>query len=393
VRDSLYIAWRYLSFYRMRTGTLIAVVALIATIPAALAILSAEAERQLTARAAATPLLVGAPGSALDLTMNALYFRLQPPNLLAMAEADDIDASGLAYAIPLYVRFHARGAPIVGTAIDYFKLRGLRLARGRPFAVLGEAVLGSEAARRLGAGAGGAIVSSPENPFDLAGSYPLKMPVVGVLAPTGTPDDRAVFVDVRTTWIIEGLGHGHEDLARVRDSSVLLKREGGELVANAKLMQYAEIDRDNIDSFHFHGPQGGFPLTGAIAVARDGRAETILRGRYEDTAARAQAVKPAGVMAGVIDDIFRVRDLIAGIVALVAAATVLALALVFNLSLRLREREMEVLFHIGAQRLTAVRLVAAEIALLLTAGLALAAIVSAALSVYRQPLVQWLALQ
>ena len=30
------------------------------------------------------------------------------------------------------------------------------------------------------------------------------MTVTGVLAPTGTPDDDAVLVDIKTAWVIEG---------------------------------------------------------------------------------------------------------------------------------------------------------------------------------------------
>ena len=59
-------------------------------------------------------------------------------------------------------------------------------------------------------GVGGHVVSSPESVFDLAGVYPLKMAVVGVLAPTHTPDDDAVFVDVKTAWVIAGLAHGFD---------------------------------------------------------------------------------------------------------------------------------------------------------------------------------------
>ena len=64
--DSLYVAWRYLAFNRLRTATLIACVTLLAALPAALQVLLAESDRQLRARAAATPLLLGAKGSALD---------------------------------------------------------------------------------------------------------------------------------------------------------------------------------------------------------------------------------------------------------------------------------------------------------------------------------------
>ena len=49
--------------------------------------------------------------------------------------------------------------------------------------------------------------------YDLSAEYPLKMRVTGILAPTGTPDDLAVFTDVKTAWVIDGIGHGHDDLA------------------------------------------------------------------------------------------------------------------------------------------------------------------------------------
>ena len=38
------------------------------------------------------------------------------------------------------------------------------------------------------------------------------MKVVGVLSPVATPDDEAVFVDVKTAWVIAGLAHGHDDV-------------------------------------------------------------------------------------------------------------------------------------------------------------------------------------
>ena len=56
---------------------------------------------------------------------------------------------------------------------------------------LGECVVGSEAAQVLGVEPGDHVLSSAGNAFDVAGSFPLKMKVVGVLAPTGTADDEA----------------------------------------------------------------------------------------------------------------------------------------------------------------------------------------------------------
>ena len=69
--DSLYIAWKYISYYRARTMTLVACVTLIAVLPLALELLLDESEQQLLSRADSTPLLLGARGSALDLVMNS----------------------------------------------------------------------------------------------------------------------------------------------------------------------------------------------------------------------------------------------------------------------------------------------------------------------------------
>ena len=72
------------------------------------------------------------------------------------------------------------------------------LVRGDP-AVLCDpavAVVGARAARELGVGPGDGLVSSPESVFDLAGVYPLRMRVVGVLAPAHGPDDLAIFAQM-----------------------------------------------------------------------------------------------------------------------------------------------------------------------------------------------------
>jgi len=209
--NSLYVAWRYLNFNRARSLTLVACVTLITVLPLSLELLLDESERQLLARAENTPLIVGAKGSSLDLVMNSLYFGDTVPEVISMAAVDRVLDTDLALPIPLYVRFKARGFPIVGTNLDYFDFRGLGVAEGRNLALLGECVLGARAAEEMGLGPGDFLLSSPETLFDLAGVYPLKMQVVGVLAPTHSADDQAVFVDVKTAWIIQGLVHGHAD--------------------------------------------------------------------------------------------------------------------------------------------------------------------------------------
>ncbi|MHC4119847.1 MAG: ABC transporter permease, partial [Planctomycetota bacterium] len=280
MKSSLYIAFKYIRYNKIRTATLIACITLILFLPASLELLVRESETQLMSRAQSTPLLFGAKGSSLDLAMNSLYFAEEVPELVTMQISHAVGATGFAAPIPVYVRFKARGHPIVGTTLDYFDFRGLTIAKGRNMAVLGDCVVGAKAARKLGLEPGDSLISSPENLFDLAGVYPLKMKVAGILDKSHTSDDLAVFVDLKTAWIIEGFGHGHEDLAKAKDAQVILKRDDRNITASPKLFQYAEITEDNLDSFHFHGNLESYPITAVIAVPHSAKSGTILQGRY-----------------------------------------------------------------------------------------------------------------
>jgi putative ABC transport system permease protein len=371
VTDVLHLAWQYLLRHRGKTLILIVSLTLIAYLPSGLRILVDRSARQLTARAEATPLLVGAKGSAVELVLNSLYFESETPELTTYADAERVADSGLALAVPLYVRFRVRDVPIVGTSLDYFEFRGLEPASGRLMATLGECVLGARAAERLEVGPGDAIVSSPETVFDLAGVYPLRMRVAGVLEPTETPDDLAVFVDVKTAWVIQGLGHGHQDMAAPGATGVL-SRTDTTVTANASVVQYNEITEDNLDSFHFHGSAGGYPLSAVLAVPHDDKSRVILMGRYENPDDRSQIVEPAGIMDDLLGTVLTVRNYVVAAVALVGLSTLATAVLVFMLSLRIRRREIETMLKIGGsgRRIAAVLATEVVVVLLIAGALA-----------------------
>lgn len=366
--DSLYIAWKYIGYNKWKTATLVACITLITCLPAALQLLLGESERQLMSRAVTTPLVIGAKGSSLDLVMNTLYFGDQVPELITMAASNQVDDTELALPIPMYVRFRARGNPVVGTTLDYFDFRGLKIQKGRQLALLGDCVLGAKVAEALGLNTEDSLVSSPETLFDLAGVYPLKMKVVGVLEKSHTSDDLAVFVDLKTTWVIQGLGHGHKDVTRLKDPTLVLKRSKSNVAATAKLYHFTEITESNMNNFHFHGNLEGYPITAVIAVAYDEKSGTILRGRYLSKKETQQIVRPLDVIGGLLQNIFRIKNVLDAVISVVVLATVLAIVLVFALSIRLRQREIQTIFKLGCSRLTIVRLVAAEILIILMAS-------------------------
>lgn len=299
--------------------------------------------------------------------MNSLYFDDEITQVISLQAADEVADTGLGYAIPLYVRFKARNHPVVGTSIDYFDFRKLELATGRMLAVIGDCVIGADVAAEHGLLPGDHIVSSPETLFDLAGAYPLKMTVTGVLQRSHTADDRAVFVDLKTAWVIEGLGHGHQDLRKPGDSSVILDRTKDTVTANAKLFQYTEITADNLESFHFHGDASVYPLTAVVAVPHSTKAAALLRGRYLENPDH-HLVRPTEVIQGLLENIFRIKSVIDSVIAIVGIATVLAIALVFTLSVRLRQRELDTIFKLGCSRMTTFNLIVAEIGLIVLAS-------------------------
>ncbi|MGB5294116.1 MAG: ABC transporter permease [Thermoanaerobaculia bacterium] len=376
MKDTLYLAWRYLAHHRIKTAILVGSLTLITFLPVGLNVIVGQSAKELTARAEATPLLVGAKGSPLELALNSLYFESDTPALTTYSEAVRIEESGLAQPIPLYVRFRSREYPIVGTTLEYFDFRGLEIASGRSMAVLGECVLGSRVAVKLGVGPGDTVVSSPESVFDLAGVYPLKMQVVGVLEPSYTADDGAIFVDLKTTWVIKGLVHGHQDMDAPEAAAGVLKREGDTITANASVVQYNEITPDNVDSFHFHGGMDGYPISAIIAVPHDQKSGTILMGRYEADDDISQIVQPATVMNELLGTILTIREFVVAALILVAIATLATAALVFLLSLRLRRREIDTMSKIGGSRLSIGSLLVSEIVAVLIAGVLLAGLLT-----------------
>lgn len=357
---ALFLGWRYLAHHRFKSGILIASITLMLFLPAATRLLVEDSATALTARADVTPLILGARGSELELVLNTLYFHAKSPAEIENRSFVEARSTGLAELIPIHSRFHAQGAPIVGTSPDYFDFRGLKIANGRQMGLLGECIIGANVAARLKLGPGDSIISSPETVFDIAGVYPLKMTIAGVLDFAGTADDDAVFVDVRTSWIIQGLGHGHTDLAEPEAGAAVLNRRDNVVTANASLTQYAEITPENIAAFHFHGSDETFPLTSIIAVPPDQKNATLLLGRYQDNAL-LQLVMPGKVLDDLLETVFAVQNYVILGLAILSLATVAVIALVFLLSQQLRKGEFHTLSRIGASRGYVSVLVASEI--------------------------------
>lgn len=366
------LAWRYVTYHRYTSLVLVACLVLTLFLPVAVSLVLRQFHQQIMARAESTPGLVGAWGSRLDLTLDALYFRSDVKREILYGEVEKLQEQGRGLAIPLHLRYTARQYPIVGTSLDYFPFRKLRLAQGGSMTRLGDCVVGANVARALGIRPGDRIKSDRENDLDIAGNPPLNMRVMGILARADSADDDAVFVDLKTAWIIQGLGHGHDEVDAETDENLILGRDGENTVASAAVTSYLEITDENVKSFHFHGDFNTFPITAIVAVPTDSRAANLLEGTFVGNQ-DLQYVLPSLVVTELMAMVLQIKALFDANALLISIATALLLGLVILLSLKLRQREMETMFKLGCSRSTIAALQAAELAIIAAVGLAIVA--------------------
>ncbi|TBW37364.1 ABC transporter permease [Siculibacillus lacustris] len=181
-----------------------------------------RAFRHASARAADDfPLLIGAAGSNTQLVLTSVYLRLEALPLMNGAALARLGTDERVAAVaPIAFGDVVAGHPVIGTTAAFAGRWG-RLApiEGRMFAAENEAVIGSDARLAIGDdlkpshGHAGAVwptdlghVGTEEAAHVHAGAH---YKVVGRLAPTGGPWDRAVIVPVETVWETHGLGNGH----------------------------------------------------------------------------------------------------------------------------------------------------------------------------------------
>ena len=382
------LAWRYILYHRGRSIILMCCIFLTLVLPVCLGILLRQFSRQIVSRAEATPVVVGAKGSQLDLALHAIYFSRAPETFLTYAEAESVGDSGLATPIPLHVKYSAQGFPVVGTSLQYFRYRGLSIDRGESLAMLGDCVVGFSVAKELGVGPGDQILSDRGNVLDLAGEYPLKLNVVGVLSKTDTADDKAVFADLKTVWVIQGLGHGHQDLEQPENESAIIGQDGNRIVASAAVLPYTEITESNMSSFHFHGEVSSFPISAVIVDAPDVKSQTILEGRYRSGDGESQLVRPPDEIRELMALVFQVKQFFDANAILVAIATLALLALVVMLSLKLRAREMETMFRLGCSKGTMFWIQVSELGIVFLLALCLVFVASTVVWTYADEVVQ-----
>ncbi|MCF3935498.1 ABC transporter permease [Acuticoccus sp. M5D2P5] len=196
--------------WRFRWTNLLFVLLIAASVGIGVGLIAQERGlRQGTARAAEKfDLIVAAPGSEMTMLLAAVYLQPADVPLVSGDVFNEIAANPrVAIAAPLAFGDSYEGASVIGTTAQFVTHLSGALGAGRVFETTGEAVAGAAAPLAIGDiftpahGHGDGAEADAHAGADYR--------VVGKMAPTGSPWDRAILVPVEAVWMVHGLAPGH----------------------------------------------------------------------------------------------------------------------------------------------------------------------------------------
>ena len=158
-------------------------------------------------------LIVGAPGSQIDLLLRVVFLQRGSVELLTgEPERKLLSEERADFVAPIGFGDSYEGHPVVGTVPQLIMhLSGNQLAEGRNFENPFEAVIGANSSLKVGDtfhathGAEEAEGEAEHHQHDQS------ITVVGRMTATGTPWDRALLTPIELTWMVHELGTGHGD--------------------------------------------------------------------------------------------------------------------------------------------------------------------------------------
>jgi putative ABC transport system permease protein len=205
------MAWRSVRARRGVTVLTLLGIALATALPCGVLLLREQAEHSLLREGAGVDLVVGGKGSPLQLVLSVVHHLDVPTGNIPLSVYESLRQDRrIVQAVPLSLGDNVGGFRIVGTTHGFFDWRPrdhegegpwLRLREGTLFGDTFDAVLGAEAAARLGLGIGDSFVGShglqaaPGTEHD---DFPYR--VTGILERTGGSVDRLVFSTLQSVW-------------------------------------------------------------------------------------------------------------------------------------------------------------------------------------------------
>ncbi len=235
-------------------------------------------------------LIVGAKGSKLQLVLNTVYHLSSPIENLPYGYYKEFTEGRFApyveKVVPVCLGDNYEGYRVVGTVPEMFQVgpqadaegetyayrrgRWLRyeFAEGRNFRHEGffEAVIGAEVARRTGLKVGSTFRPT-HGVADELGHEHDAFTVVGVLRRTGTPNDRALFVNMEGFYLLEG--HAKPVQQPEHAEHARANQESGQANAHTPHPDHEHADTEDSDHAHAAAPHSDHEHAGDTKPAPD----------------------------------------------------------------------------------------------------------------------------
>ena len=324
-----------------------------------------------------------------------------------LSDHDSVD-----WVVPISLGDSHRGFRVVGTTTDFFeryqygRSEGLTFSKGARFEKLDDVVIGASVASSLNYSPGDSVTLShgiAETSFSHHEELPLT--VVGVLKPTGTPIDNALFVSLEAIDAVHsdaehneghGEGHGHDEASKGHDEADFEDDdhdgahhgtdahhddhdehyESDSHGADHKNERYEEVHeeaghRNEHKDYAYVGPLDSVT---ALLVGLNGPVATLQVQRwvneYEEEA--LLAILPGVALSQLWDLVGGVEAALRAIALVVFISSLFGLNAMLMASMRERRQEIIILRSIGAPSVFIVTLLIVEALLIVTIGVLLA---------------------
>ena len=287
-------------------------------------------------------------GSALQVTLNTLFHIGDAAGTIPWEVYEKVQADErVSYAVPYAVGDNFRGHHVVGTTADMFTAlkdaKGVKLGaevRGRLFERdTFEAVVGNQVAAKHGIRLGYEFSVSHGVGGTGGVEHAERWTVVGIMRPTGTPADRAIFIPIDTFYEIDDHQTAADKIRERRGESDDEPENGG---GSGHSHSHGHSHGDGSDH-HVHG----LSAVGVRCYTPVHRFE--IRKEFMEDRVGAQAVIPVDQVGELLRIIEQVDTIFEGVAWLVVVIAGISILVGLYNTIAGRRREIAILRAMGAR--------------------------------------------
>ena len=378
------IAWKSIRQRALASSLTALSVALGVALMVMVLVINGTVTRMFSQSATGYHLIVGAKGSPLQLVLNSIYFMDRPIENIPYRYYEQLKKnSAVVHAIPFNLgdttedgRFR-----IVGTIPEYFDVeyipeKKFQFSQGRALTGGFEAVVGARVARAYGWSLGSEFPIAHGG--NLADVHAEKFKIVGILAPTGTPNDRAVFIHFDGFYSIAGHekpveeARAEEEARQAGEAPIILPNAGSKTTGPLRV----KAAQPGNQSQPAPAPQQAVKEVASeqkqvTAILLQMKSDTLayLYAPRINKAPVAQAVNPIAQISRLLNDLVgNVRTMLLVLTGFIIIVSGISIFVSIYNSMADRKREIAIMRALGARRGTVFSIIVAEAVLLCVLG-------------------------